>query len=195
MNIPEVIEENTKYKATIEKEFEKSVNLLSDEHIEFKKRGIVFTGRLVLESPGLVVLTNKRLIILTHHFFGPDKLLYIPLTAISKMNFNTLGFLRGAQKAIRLEYDNKSIVFAITYVKKFMTGFGGPKGTTDFFEVLKKKFPDCVVDEYVIPAKNWDYYLFLVGLVIGYMIGGLLPIMLCAASGFFIGKAVNKYIK
>ncbi len=190
-----VIKENTKYSATIEKEFEKSVNLLPDENIEFKKRGIVFTGKLILQSPGLVVLTNRRIIFLMHHFFGPDKLLYIPLNAISKMNFKTLGFLRSSQRAIHLEYDNRSIVFAITYVQKFMTDFDGPKETINFFELLKKKIPKGIIDETVISSKYWDYYLLLAGLVIGYIIGGVLPILFCAGLGFLIGKGINKLTK
>jgi len=190
-----IIEESTKYAATIAKEFEKSVNLWSDENIEFKIRGIVFTGKLILQSPGLVVLTNRRIIFLMHHFFGPDKLLYIPLNAISRMNFKTLGFLRGAQRAISLEYDNKSIIFAITYVQTFMTGFGGPKETMDFFKLLKEKLPKCTVDETVISIKYWDYYLLLAGLLIGYIIGGILPILLCIVLGFLIGKVINKLTK
>jgi len=194
-----VTEENTNYSATVEKEFEKSINLLPDETIEFKNRGIVFTGQLMKQSPGLVVLTNRRIIFLMHHFFGPDKLLYIPLNTISRMNFKNLGFLRGSRRAISLEYDNKSILFAITYVQKFMTGFGGPKETVHFFELLKEKLPNNIIDEAVISAKSWDYYLLLAGGVIGYfmsgIIGGVLLILLGAVLGFLIGKMINKLTK
>lgn len=194
-NNPEVIQENTQYAATVEKEFEISVNLLPDEKIEWKKRGIVVTGKLILQSPGLVILTNRRIIFLMHHLLSPDKLLYIPLNAISRMNFKNLGFLRGNQTAIRLEYDTTSLVFAITFVQKFGTGFSGPKETIAFFEVLKEKLPDCMIDETVIPAQCWDYYLLLAGLLIGFMIGGVLPVILCAGLGFFTGTLINKLTK
>jgi len=197
-----ITEENTNYSATVEEEFEKSVNLLSDEHIELKKKGLVFTGRLVLQSSGLVVLTNKRLIFLTHHFFSPDKLLYIPLTALSRMNFKILGFLlRGAQRAINLEYSNKSILFAITGGQKPWTGISDPKETIDFFEILKKKLPNCIIDETGISSKAWDYNLSLVGGFIGIFfifIGGIWFIWfipLGYVSGFLIGKIINKFTK
>lgn len=144
MTNPEVIEENINYAASVEKELEKSINLLPDENIELKKRGLVFTGQLMSQSPGLVVLTNKRIIFLMHHCFGPDKLLYIPLDMVSGMNFTRLGIMRGFQKAICLAYDNKSILFAITAVQNIMTGFCGPRETMQFFELLKKKLPEHV---------------------------------------------------
>ena len=130
-----------------------------------------------------------------HHLFSSDKLLYIPLNAISKMNFKTLGFFRSAQRAICLEYDNKSITFAITYVQKFMTGAGGSKKTIDFFELLKEKLPKAIVDETAISTKSWDYYLLLAGLLIGFIIGGVLPVLFCAGLGFLIGKGINKLMK
>ena len=175
-----VTKKNTKYAATIEKEFEKSVNLLSDETIELKKRGIVFTGKLILQSPGLVVLTNRRIIFLMHHFFGPDKLLNIPLNAISRMNFKTLGFLRGAQKAISLEYHNTSILFAFPYVQPYWRGISDPEKTLDFYQLLKGKLPKHVVDETDISIKYWDYYLLLAGLLIGYIMSGVLLILYCS---------------
>ena len=142
----QAIEENTKYAGWVEEEFEKSINLLPEENIECKYRGIVFTGKLMLQSPGLVVLTNRRIIFLMHHFFGPDKLLYIPLNTISGITLKNLGLLRGFQRAIHLEYENKSIVFAITYVQKIMTGFAGPTATMRFFELLKEKLPDYALE-------------------------------------------------
>ncbi|MGA2916927.1 PH domain-containing protein [Methanoregula sp.] len=198
-----VTEENTKHEATVEKEFETSVNLLPDENIEFTKRGIIFTGKLTSQSTGLVVLTNRRIIFLMHHFFGPDKLLYIPLNAISKMNFKTLGFLRNAEKAISLEYDNTSIIFAIAYVQKPFIGLSEPTKTLDFYTLLKEKLPECTTDETDIPTKNWDNYLSLGGMVIGSIIGvitggfigGLLMIFLFGVIGNIIGKIINKLTK
>ena len=199
MTNPEVIEENINYAASVDNEFEKSINLLPDENIECKYRGIVFTGKLMSQSPGLVALTNRRIIFLMHHFFGPDKLLYIPFDTISGMNFANLGFMRGSQRAICLEYDNKSILFAITAVQNFMTGFSGPRETIHFFEVLKEKLPNCIIDEMGTSVKSWDYYLLLAGLVIGYLIsgiiGGVLVILFGAVLGFLIGKIINKLTK
>ena len=145
-NTLKIIKEKTKYAATVEKEFEKSVKLLPDENIEFKKRGVIFTGKLILQNPGLIALTNKRIIFLTHHFFGPDKLLYIPLNAISKMNFKTLGFLRSSQKAINLEYGNHSIMFGIGSIQQFMTGFGGPEETQLFSANAEKTNIEKIID-------------------------------------------------
>ena len=88
-----------KYNAILEKEFEKSVNLLPNENIEFKNRGILFREKLIVQSPGIVVLTNKRIIFLIHSSFGPGEFLYIPLNAISRMNFKTLGFLQKRSKS------------------------------------------------------------------------------------------------
>jgi len=192
----QIIKENTKYAATIEKEFEKSINLLPDENIECKKRGIVFkggfTGIGILQSPGLVVSTNRRIIFLMHHFFSPDTLLYIPLNAILRVNLQTLGFLRGAQRAIQLEYDHESIMFGITQIQKFMSGSAGSKETVEFFELLKEKLPRGTVDETVIETSSWDFYLFLAGLLIGYTIGGASLSLLCAVLGALFGNVLNR---
>jgi len=129
-----------------------------------------------------------------HHFLSPDKLLYIPLNLISKVNLKTLGFLRGKQRTINIEYNNESLAFAITWSQKVMTGFGNPKATLEFFNILKKKLPSNIVEEPII-EKHWDYYLLLFGLLIGYTIGGILPILFCAGMGFLIGKGINKLTK
>jgi hypothetical protein len=123
------------------------------------------------------------------------------------MNFKTLGFLfRGAQRAICLEYDNKSILFAITFVQRPWTGISDPIRTIEFFEILKKKISNCSVDETGISTKIWDYKLSLAGMSIGFflgfflaMIGGALFFLLFLSlgyiSGFLIGKIVNKFSK
>ncbi|MGA2917599.1 PH domain-containing protein [Methanoregula sp.] len=191
-----------KYKVILEKEFEKSVNLLPNENIEFKNRGILFRGKLIVQSPGIVVLTNKRIIFFIHSSFGPSEFLYIPLNAISRMNFKTLGFLRSGQRAISLEYDNKSILFSITYVQKYLTSIGGPKETLKFYMLLKEKLPEFIVDETNISIKAWDHYLLLAGLLAGGLIGcffagigGILFSLPSAGFGFLLGKIINKLTK
>ena len=195
-------EKNTKYETTAGKEFEKSIDLLPDENIEFIKRGTVITGKIIGQNRGLVVLTNRRIIFVLYHFFSPAKLLPIPLNTISGMNFRILRFLfRGAQRAISLEYDNKSILFAITGGQKPWTGISNPKESIDFFEILKKKLPTCNIDETDISIKAWDYNLSLAGGFIGIFfvfICGILfiwTIPLGYVSGFLIGKVINKFSK
>lgn len=207
MTLFTAFEENTKYEATAEKEFEKSITLLPDENIESIKKGTVFTGKLIGHRRGLIFLTNRRIIFVIHPFYGPDTLLYIPLNAISGMNFKTLGFLfRGAQRAIGLEYNNKSILFAITFVQRPWTGLSDPTKTIEFFEILKKKLSNCSIDETEISTKTWDYNLSLKGISIGFligifsaMIGGALFFLLFSSlgyvSGFLIGKIINKLTK
>jgi len=201
MTNPEIIEENKNYAATVEKEFEKSINLLPDENIEVTRKITILTGKLMGQCRGLVVLTNRRIIFAMHPFFGPDTLLYNPLNTISRINFRTLGFLRGSQRAICLEYDNKSILFAITGSQKPWTGISDPKETIDFFEILKKKIPSCIIDETGISIKAWDYNLSLAGGFIGILFiyfGGILFIWVIPLGyilGFYIGKMINKFSK
>ena len=144
-----------------------------------------------------------RIIFLLQYYFGQAKLLYIPLNAISGMNFKNLGFLRGSQRAISLKYDNTSVIFLITYVQGHITGLGEPSETFDFYRLLKEKLPECSIDETNISTEYWDYYLSLAGLVIGSIlgfsiggfIGALLGIVLFGALGTIIGKILNKLTK
>ena len=201
-----VTEENTKHETTAEKEFEKRINLLPDENIEFIKKSTVMTGKLIGQNRGLVVLTNKRIIFFLYHFFNPAEFLSIPLNDISRLNFKILGFLlKGAQRVICLEYNNKSILFGITYDQNRWRSLSDPKETLDFFGILKKKLPDCIIDETGISTKAWDYNLSIAGAVIGFFIafsligiGGILVCLLIPLGyvlGFFTGKIVNKLTK
>jgi hypothetical protein len=201
----EVIEERVQKKWWQEIDIEKSINLLPSENIENKKRGIILIGKFGVS--GFVVLTNMRIIFLLQYYLSSPKLLYIPLNAISGMEFKNLGFLRGSQRAINLKYNNESIIFLITYFQRRNTGLGWPSETLDFYRLLKKKlpgqFPEFIHNEPEILTKYWDYYLIfpgivigsIIGLIVGGFIGGLLGIILFGATGNIAGKIINKFSK
>ena len=202
-----VIEENSKYMWKDlwgdDDEIEKSATLLPDENIEFKGRGVVFAGKSPHQGTGFVILTDRRIIFLMFHFFGPAKLLYIPLNDISKINFKTLGLMRSAQKSVCLEYDKTSIIFAISPEQKYVLGLSDPTKTLNFYMLLKEKLPHCILDKEVISAKAWDYYLSLVGLPIGLIIGAMIAgnigalvmMAIFGVIGNIIGKMINKFTK
>jgi hypothetical protein len=187
-----MVTEKALYAETVEKEFGKSVKLLPGELIENQKRGIVF-GK-VFQSPGIIAITNERIIFLLHHFFSPDQIVYISFSSISKINLKKFGFLRGGQMVIELTCGSQSILFNVTYIQKIMTGLGGPQSTEDFIGLLRQKVPTGVINENTVPIKQYDYYLLLMGLAIGLIMGGVLPIIIFAVVGFLIGKLLNKFL-
>jgi hypothetical protein len=134
-----ITEQEAYYAATIEKEFEKSVKLLSGEKIELKKRAVIFKEKSIFQSPGMVAITNKRIILLKHHFFSPDKIISIPLAIISKADIQKFGLLRSNQTAIRIKCGEKYILFGITYIQKIATGLTDAVETMKFLEKLKEK--------------------------------------------------------
>ncbi len=188
----EIIKENVKYAFSLAKELNNNLKLISGEKIEKKLISTVYINKLIA-SPGYVVLTNKRIIFLMHHFFGPDKLLYIPFNTISKINFKIIGFTRGKARAINIKYSTKNIIFAIT---AGMSSISHPKKTIEFFKTLENKFKQEIVDNSEIPNRNFDYYLFTLGALIGiFLIRGLLSTLILGLIGYIIGILINKILR
>ena len=199
----EVIKENTEF--TLKdldnegNEFEKNITLLPDEKIEIKKRSTVFRGESSHQGSGFVIVTNRRIIFLIYHFLGPAKLLYIPLNAISGMNFKSLGFLFRVAKAICLGYNNTSIIFLIDE-QKFTLDLSVSTETETFYTLLKEKLPKNAVDETGAPTIYWEYYLpaagmiiaLIFGAIIAGIIGFLVTMLLFPVISMIVDKIINR---
>ena len=195
----EIIKESAKYAPTAEKELERSLKLLSGEKIQKKMRSVVYTNRLFV-SPGFIILTNKRIIFLMHHVFSPDKMFYLPLELISKVNFKILGFSRAKAQAIEIKYSKGKITFAISLGQRMVSSIAwsisDPEETAKFLNLLKNKLGKKIVDETEVKLRNFDYYLCLIGALIGgFIINGLLPSLILGIIGYLIGKIFNRLFK
>ena len=135
-----IIEEKAKWAPTMEGEFKKSVKLLPDEIIQSQERCILF-GKF-FRNPGIVALTNKRLIFLKHKVFGSDKMIYVPFPEITSVSYTS-------EEKIFLHCRTKSIFFTITTFERLVKSVVLGKGlllnptlstrTLDFLELLKQR--------------------------------------------------------
>lgn len=94
------------YGITKEKEFEKSVKLLSNEGIIFQKECQIIESEIFIK-PGILAITNSRIILLRHFFLIPDQLVYIPLEEIKGVkivDINEMGFWYRIGSLARLGY-------------------------------------------------------------------------------------------
>lgn len=210
-NEMQVFEKKATYGFSMNSEVKKNIDFLENEEIETiinkkgdieecKFRGFVFEEK-IFQHPSIIILTNKRLIFLKHYFFQPDKMFYLPLDLISKINIRKLSFFRSAPRAIECNYNNKSILFAIgqhssKIVDSARLGIPSPSSTIGLFKFLKTKLKNAIVENEEVLTKSWDIYLIMVGIFIGgYVVGGIIPILIFAGIGNLVGLGLNRMLK
>ena len=138
----EIIISEVKSDSSVEKELKKYLQLLNGETIELKNKIFNFSQKLTKQNQGVVLLSNQRLILLLHRALGSDQLMYIPFARITKASFSSAKGLRSGRKAIEISYGDKSINFGIAA----FLGRTSNNATSDFFEGLKKKLPDHIIN-------------------------------------------------
>ncbi len=163
---------------------------------ECKFRGLVFEEK-IFQHPSIIILTNKRLIFFKHYFFKPDKMFYLPLDLISKINIRKLSLFGSASRAIECNYSNKSILFAIgKESSKIIDSARFGSNTIELFKFLKIKLKNAIVENKEISTKSWDVYLIIVGIFIGsYVIGGIIPTLIFVGIGNLVGLGLNRILK
>ncbi len=137
----EIIIDEVKSDPSEEKELKKYLKLLNGETVEFKGKIFNFSGQLVKQNHGLVLLSNQRLIFLLHHALGSEQLMYIPFARITKASFSSAKGLRSGRKAIEIMFGDQSINFGIAA----FLGRTSNKETSGLFEELKKKLPSQII--------------------------------------------------
>ncbi len=207
----EVSEKKATYGSSMNSEVKKNIDFLENEEIETivnkegdieecKFRGFVFDEK-IFQHPSIIILTNKRLIFLKHYFFKPDKMFYLPLDLISKINIRKLSLFRSASRAIECKYNNQTILFAIgkeSSKKIDSARFGIPSSsnTIRLFKFLKIKLKTAIIENKEISTKSWDVYLIIIGIFIGsYIIGGIIPTLIFVGIGNLVGLGLNRILK
>jgi hypothetical protein len=137
----DIIIDEVKSDFSVENELKKNIKLLNGETIEFKSKIFNFSEKLTKQNQGVVLLSNRRLILLLHHALGSEQLMYIPFARITKASFSSAKGLRSGRKAIEITYGDQSINFGIA---SFL-GRTSNKETSDLFEELKKKLPGHII--------------------------------------------------
>jgi hypothetical protein len=137
----DVIIDEVKSDFSVENELKKNLKLLNGETIEFKSKIFNFSEKLTKQNQGVVLLSNRRLILLLHHALGSEQLMYIPFARITKASFSSAKGLRSGRKAIEITYGDRSINFGIAT----FLGRTSNKETSDLFEKLKKKLPGHII--------------------------------------------------
>jgi len=105
----QVVEEKIKWAKTMKEEFEKNLKLLSGETIDFQATGMSKTSGYFSGAMTAIALTKCRFVFLLHKKWSSDKLLYVPLSKVRKITFNSSTF--NVDKLV-MDYEGGQIAFS-----------------------------------------------------------------------------------
>ena len=106
----DIIIKKVRYARWMIKELENNLEFLPDEVVEYRT-GISIVNNFFTTTPGLLAVTNLRLIFLRHYMTRRDDLMYLPLSAITKVSLETAGINSRFSELLHITYGDTKIVF------------------------------------------------------------------------------------
>ena len=129
-----------KYSHTIEKELQENLVLSAGEEFLFEKPGIIFIGNAIKQNPSRIAVTNKRVVMLKHKFFGADVLISIPFQAMNRITLENTGGSKLFKKAVKFHYGKKPLSIIITSITRLVASAAllvKPEETEELYELLR----------------------------------------------------------